>query len=120
MSGTEDLPAHPFEKQRLLGQQITQDAFQEMADLPVAIQSRTEQHDRQRQRVKAAQTVLERCKFQYQKGLVNYLNILDGPRTALDAETKLVQTERARLTDMVSLFKALGGGRASSGTPVGI
>jgi len=42
--------------------------------------------------------------------LVNYLDVLEAERSVLTAETQLVQTERARLTDMVTLFKALGGG----------
>jgi multidrug efflux system outer membrane protein len=42
--------------------------------------------------------------------MVNYLDVLDAQRTVLTAETQLVLTERARLTEMVSLFKALGGG----------
>lgn len=46
----------------------------------------------------------------YRMGLVTYLDVLDAQRTALAAETQLVLTERTRLTDMVSLFKALGGG----------
>ena len=33
-----------------------------------------------------------------------------GERTVLQSELALVQTERARLTDMVALFKAVGGG----------
>jgi outer membrane protein TolC len=50
----------------------------------------------------------------YRKGLVIYLDVLDAQRTALAAETRLVFTERTRLTDMVSLFTALGGGWAPS------
>jgi len=53
-------------------------------------------------------------KVRYRKGLVTYLDVLDAQRTALAAETQLVFTERTRLTDMVSLFKALGGGWAPS------
>jgi multidrug efflux system outer membrane protein len=68
--------------------------------------------------VKAAQTALELAQIRYREGLVNYLDVLDAQRTVLDAETRLVQTERARLTDMVSLFKGLGGGWDSS-TPAG-
>ncbi|MGH7409582.1 MAG: efflux transporter outer membrane subunit [Candidatus Methylomirabilis sp.] len=85
-------------------------AFREVADLLVAIGTRTEQYHRQREQVRAAQTALELAQIRYQKGLVNYLDVLDSQRTVLDAETKLVQTERARLTDMIGLFKALGGG----------
>ncbi|MCC8985127.1 MAG: TolC family protein, partial [Nitrospira sp.] len=50
------------------------------------------------------------AEVRYRKGLVNYLDVLDAQRTMLAAETQLAQTERARLTDMVSLYKALGGG----------
>jgi len=85
-------------------------AFREVADLLVAIRARTEQRDHQRDQVKAAQTALELAQIRYQKGLLNYLDVLDAQRTVLDAELRLVQTERVRLTDMVSLFKALGGG----------
>jgi outer membrane protein TolC len=46
----------------------------------------------------------------YRKGLVTYLDVLDAQRTVLAAETQLVFTERTRLTEMPSLFKALGGG----------
>jgi outer membrane protein TolC len=53
-------------------------------------------------------------KVRYRKSLVTYLDVLDAQRTALAAETQLVFTERTRLTDMVSLFKALGGGWAPS------
>jgi len=99
-------------------QQTILNAFREVADLLVAIQTRTEQRDRQREQVKAAQTALELAQIRYREGLVNYLDVLDAQRTVLDAETRLVQTERARLTDMVSLFKGLGGGWDSS-TPAG-
>jgi len=54
------------------------------------------------------------AEVRYRKGLVAYLDVLDAQRTALAAETQLVFTERTRLTDMVSLFKALGGGWAPS------
>jgi len=54
------------------------------------------------------------AEVRYRKGLVTYLDVLDAQRTALAAGTQLVFTERTRMTDMVSLFKALGGGWAPS------
>jgi outer membrane protein TolC len=54
------------------------------------------------------------AEVRYRKGLVTYLDVLDAQRTALAAETQPVFTERTPLTDMVSLFKALGGGWAPS------
>ena len=91
-------------------QQTILNAFREVADQLVSIRSRTEQRDRQREQVKASETALELAQIRYREGLVTYLDVLEAERTVLTAETQLVQTERARLTDMVTLFKALGGG----------
>ncbi len=57
-----------------------------------------------------ARSEVSEAEARYRTGLVNYLDVLDAQRTVLAAETQLVQTERTRLTDMVSLFKVLGGG----------
>lgn len=85
-------------------------AFREVADLLVSIHMRTEQLTRQREQATAAGAAVGLAEVRYRKGLVNYLDVLDAQRTMLAAETQLAQTERARLTDMVSLYKALGGG----------
>ncbi|MCE3222091.1 MAG: Efflux transporter, outer rane factor lipoprotein [Nitrospira sp.] len=85
-------------------------AFREVADLLVSIQARSEQLARQREQVAAATAAAGLADVRYRKGLVNYLDVLDAQRTMLAAETQLAQTERARLTDMVGLYKAVGGG----------
>ncbi|MGQ0811946.1 MAG: efflux transporter outer membrane subunit [Nitrospiraceae bacterium] len=89
-------------------------AFREVADLLVSIRSRTEQLKSQHAQVEAAQTAVTLAEVRYRKGLVTYLDVLDAQRTVLAAETQLVQTERARLSDMIGLFKALGGGWTSN------
>ncbi len=91
-------------------QQTILNAFREVADLLVALQSREEQMAHQRRQVQAAQDARGLAEIRYRKGLVTYLDVLDAQRTVLEAELVLVQTERARLTDMVALFKAVGGG----------
>ena len=90
-------------------------AFREVADLLVSIHSRTEQLARQREQATAATAAVGLAEVRYRKGLVNYLDVLDAQRTMLAAETQLAQTERARLTDMVGLYKALGGGWQTPG-----
>ena len=85
-------------------------AFREVADLLVSIHTRTEQLTRQREQAAAAGAAVGLAEVRYRKGLVNYLDVLDAQRTMLAAETQVAQTERARLTDMVRLYKALGGG----------
>lgn len=91
-------------------QQTILNAFREVADLLVSIRARTEQRDRQREQVQAAMVALELAQIRYREGLVNYLDVLEAERGVLNTEMLLVQTDRARLTDMVGLFKALGGG----------
>lgn len=91
-------------------QQTILQAFREVADLLSSLSSRKEQVARQREQLSAAQEAVRLADIRYRKGLVNYLDVLDAQRVALAAETQLVLTERSRLTDMVGLFKALGGG----------
>ena len=91
-------------------QQTILNAFQEVADLLVTLQSRTRQLNSQRKQVKAADEARELAEIRYREGLVTYLDVLEAQRTVLNAELALVQTERARLTEMVGLFKAVGGG----------
>lgn len=97
-------------------QQTILQAFREVADLLVSLRERTEQLKRQHEQVQAARTAVELADVRYRKGLVNYLDVLDAQRTVLAAETQIVQTERARLADMVNLFKALGGGWSRPGS----
>lgn len=63
-----------------------------------------------------AQEAVRLAEVRYRKYRVAYLGVLDAQRTALAAETQLVLTEHTPLTDMVSLFKALGGGCAPPST----
>ena len=95
-------------------QQTILPAFREVADLLTSLRARAVQILRQREQLSAAQEAMRLAEVRYRKGLVTYLDVLDAQRTALAAETQLVFTERTRLTDMVSLFKALGGGWATS------
>ena len=85
-------------------------AFREVADVLTALQTRQEQLGHQQQRVQSSQEARELAEIRYRQGLVTYLDVLDAQRTVLAAELQLVQTQRARLTDMVTLFKAIGGG----------
>lgn len=46
----------------------------------------------------------------YQKGLVNYLNVIDAQRQLHAGEDLLAQSDRALAQNLIALFKALGGG----------
>jgi multidrug efflux system outer membrane protein len=47
---------------------------------------------------------------QYRAGLVTYVNVLTAEANALSAQDQLEQSRQALATDLVSLYKALGGG----------
>ena len=76
-------------------------AFREVADVLTALQTRQEQLVHQQQRVDSSQDARELVEIRYRQGLVTYLDVLEAERTVLPAELELVQTQRARLTDMV-------------------
>lgn len=46
----------------------------------------------------------------YRKGLQNFLNVLDAQRSVLSTENDLAQSEATMASNLVSLYKALGGG----------
>ena len=85
-------------------------AFREVSDLLVALQTRAAQLQHQHRQVTAANEARELAEIRYRKGLIAYLDVLDAQRSVLSAEQTLVATERARLTEMIALFKAVGGG----------
>jgi NodT family efflux transporter outer membrane factor (OMF) lipoprotein len=46
----------------------------------------------------------------YANGLENFINVLDSERSLYQAQDELVQSDRAVSADLISLYKALGGG----------
>jgi NodT family efflux transporter outer membrane factor (OMF) lipoprotein len=47
---------------------------------------------------------------QYKQGIVEFLNVVDSQRALANARQSLVTSEQALLTDLVAVYKALGGG----------
>jgi outer membrane protein TolC len=46
----------------------------------------------------------------YKNGLVDFLNVLDSQRSLYAAEDDLTRSEATMATNLVALYKALGGG----------
>ena len=46
----------------------------------------------------------------YTQGLVPFLNVLDAQRTLYTSESDLAQSEASMASNLVALYKALGGG----------
>jgi NodT family efflux transporter outer membrane factor (OMF) lipoprotein len=64
--------------------------------------------------VEANRRSVEMATQLYDRGLTDFLNVLDAQRARFLSEDALVQSDRTVATDLVALYKALGGGWESS------
>ena len=85
-------------------------AFREVADATASISAHEQERDRQREAARAQEQSVALAQNQYERGLTNYLTVLDAQRSLLSARQALVQSERVLLSDIVQLQRALGGG----------
>jgi NodT family efflux transporter outer membrane factor (OMF) lipoprotein len=60
--------------------------------------------------VEANRRALDIANDLYSRGLVNFLNVLDAERSLFAAEDQQTQSKAAVLTNLVALYKSLGGG----------
>jgi outer membrane protein TolC len=69
--------------------------------------------------VTSARTAVQLALVQYREGAVDYTRVLDTQRALLDSETRLANTRSAVVTELIALYKALGGGwEPFAGQPV--
>jgi outer membrane protein TolC len=59
---------------------------------------------------KAAEHAVEISKAQYASGLVDFTTVLDSERTLLNLQNQLTQSDAQIIKNLISLYKALGGG----------
>ncbi|MBW1857171.1 MAG: efflux transporter outer membrane subunit [Deltaproteobacteria bacterium] len=60
--------------------------------------------------VDAAKQVLKLARYKYQTGLIDFITVLDAQRSLLTYEDQLVQSAGSITSNLVRLYKALGGG----------
>ena len=58
----------------------------------------------------ADRTALELANVQYRAGLSDFLNVLQSERDLYANEDQLAQSQAAISTNLIALYKALGGG----------
>lgn len=92
-------------------------AFREVEDALTDLHSRADQAASQDKAVAAARDYLSLVQVQYERGLINYLQVLDADRVLLSNELTAAQIRNQRLVASVLLIKALGGGWEAPGTP---
>lgn len=85
-------------------------ALEEAENAMVAYEKEVERRERLRQSVDATQRSLDLVLTQYTAGLTDFQNVLDTQRTLLLREDDLAVAEGLVISNLVGLYRALGGG----------
>jgi NodT family efflux transporter outer membrane factor (OMF) lipoprotein len=85
-------------------------AAQEVEDALIGFLKNQEALAFEQNSVTAAQRSVEIASAQYREGAVDYQRVIDTERILLQEETRLADTRSAVATNLIALYKALGGG----------
>ncbi|WP_022982887.1 AdeC/AdeK/OprM family multidrug efflux complex outer membrane factor [Ideonella sp. B508-1] len=87
-----------------------QSAFQEVSDALSVRATVSERQEAQARLVDATQQSLRLSDARYQMGVDSYLSVLDAQRSLYSAQQSLISIELTKASNLVTLYKALGGG----------
>lgn len=87
-----------------------QTAFREVSDALAGRGTYTDQVNAQRALVKATADSYRLAQLRYSKGIDSYLDVLDSQRSLYSAQQNLISLELDRMSNLVTLYKVLGGG----------
>ena len=88
-----------------------QTSFQEVSDALAGRRFLSEQVQAQQRQTAAQRQLAELARRRYNEGVVAYIEVLDAERNLFAAEQALLQVRRAEVSNLVSLYIALGGGQ---------
>ena len=91
-------------------QHVVLNAFREVSDSLVEIQTYRVQIVALKSQVKAAENANRLSKLRYDQGFSSYLEVLDSERSQFSAQLDLSQATQEYYNSYVRLYKALGGG----------
>ncbi|HEY6099284.1 MAG TPA: efflux transporter outer membrane subunit [Anaeromyxobacter sp.] len=100
-------------------ERAVQVAFREVADALAARAAIGTQLRAQEARVRAERRRYELSDLRYRKGVDSYLVVLTAQRDLFAAQQQLIQSRLAGLTNLVDLYRALGGGWRERSVPDG-
>ncbi len=86
------------------------EVFQEISNTIMTFQKTKEMYISAEALYESTKSYHELANLQYVNGVISYLDVLDAQRQLFDAEISLNNAKLNKLTAMVSLYKALGGG----------
>lgn len=93
-------------------EQTIQTAFKEVSDELVARSTFDDELQAQRNLVDATQNAYHLSFARYKEGIDNFLNVLDAQRSLFSAQQQEIVIQKQQLSNLVNLYKVLGGGAA--------
>jgi outer membrane protein, multidrug efflux system len=91
-------------------EKVIQIAFREVADAIAANTMLSDEVKAQQRLVNAEQSRFKLAELRYQNGVDSMLSVLDAQRSLYIAQQSLIELRQSKLTALVTLYKALGGG----------
>ena len=91
-------------------ERTVQGAFREVADALAGRRYLAEQVEAQERGTLAQRQIADLARKRYREGVSTYLEVLDAERNLFAAEQTLIETRRAQVDNLVTLYVALGGG----------
>ncbi len=85
-------------------------ALKDVEDSLAAYRFEQTRHEKLAAAVSAAKQSVLLANQQYEQGITDFISVLDAQRDEFGAEDSLAQSDRAISTDLIALYKALGGG----------
>ena len=85
-------------------------ALRDVEDALVAYANEQDHHAALAAAVSSAQDSVAISRDQYKQGVIDFLQVLDAQRQLLTAQDDLAQSDQAITTNLVALYKSLGGG----------
>jgi multidrug efflux system outer membrane protein len=105
-----DMQREEYKQAVLTYQDTILTALREVEDAQVAYMDEQDHHAALADAVDSAQTSVVIARDRYKQGLTDFLQVLDAQRQLLSTEDDLAQSDQAIATNLVALYKALGGG----------
>ncbi len=100
-----------LQEQALAGyEQTVLIAFQDVENALVAFTNEQARYRSLTEAVAASQKSADLSEELYSRGLTAFLNVLESQRALYASQDQLIQSQTAVVTDLISLYKALGGG----------
>jgi len=115
-SNTANLEAAKADQGIFLAQyeKTIQSAFREVADALANLGTLDEQVAAQQSLVDATSLSFKLSEERFKSGVDSYLSVLDSQRSLYSAQHNLINQKLAKITNLVTLYKALGGGAGKS------